>query len=145
MVLSNLDRDLLKSCLDKQPNSWEDFVERFLGLVKLVVDSTAVERGFVITKPESDELVAEVFQIFLADDMAILRQFRGQSSLGTYLVVVSRRIATSELHQRRRRLGDVETPQAPRSGDGNLVASGQPNEQVPVGQREKKVAANESN
>ncbi len=97
MVLSNLDRELLKSCLEKQAGSWEDFVERFLGLIKLVVLSSAEIRSISLSDADCDELVTEVFRDLLADDMAILRQFREQSSLGTYLVVTSRRMVVRKL------------------------------------------------
>ena len=38
-----------------------------------------------------EDLVAEVFAALLADDFAVLRRFRGQSSLATYLTVIARR------------------------------------------------------
>lgn len=37
----------------------------------------------------------------LADDYAALRRFRGQSSLATYLTVISRRVVVKELLKRR--------------------------------------------
>jgi RNA polymerase sigma-70 factor (ECF subfamily) len=38
---------------------------------------------------------------FLANDYGVLRRFRGQSSLATYLTVVSRRVVVRELLKRR--------------------------------------------
>jgi RNA polymerase sigma-70 factor, ECF subfamily len=42
-----------------------------------------------------------VFMAILADDHAALRRFRGQSSLATYLTVISRRVVVKELLKRR--------------------------------------------
>lgn len=99
MVLSNLDRDLLKSCLEGTPGGWESFVERYLGLVTYVVTSCARSRAVTLVDNVRDDLVAEVFLGLVENDFATLRRFRGKSSLGTYLVVVSRRIATRKLVQ----------------------------------------------
>ena len=46
---------------------------------------------------DRDDLAAEVFLAIVKDDLALLRRFRGQSSLATYLPVVSRRIVVHEL------------------------------------------------
>jgi RNA polymerase sigma-70 factor (ECF subfamily) len=45
-------------------------------------------------------LCAEVFLATLKNDFAILRNFRGKSSLATYLTVVARRIVVKELLSR---------------------------------------------
>ncbi|MEZ6076270.1 MAG: sigma-70 family RNA polymerase sigma factor [Pirellulaceae bacterium] len=49
-----------------------------------------------------DDLVAEIMLGLVDQDYAVLRRFRGQSSLGTYLVVISRRIAVRKLAKMRR-------------------------------------------
>src|SRR5205807_1713833 len=36
--LTPLDRDLLKRCLNHEPGSWNDFVDRFLGLIYHVIN-----------------------------------------------------------------------------------------------------------
>ena len=48
-----------------------------------------------------DDLVADVFVSWIDRDFAILRRFRGQSSLATYLAVVSRRVVLRRLSQLR--------------------------------------------
>jgi RNA polymerase sigma-70 factor (ECF subfamily) len=48
-----------------------------------------------------DDLCAEVFLAILADDFAILRRFKEESSLATYLAVISRRIVVREIVRRR--------------------------------------------
>lgn len=101
MALSEIDRSLLKRCIERRPRAWEDFVDRFLGLAAHVVNHTAQSRSIRLTLQDTEDLVAEVFLAVVANDFAILRRFRGQSSLATYLTVVARRIVVRELLRRK--------------------------------------------
>lgn len=101
MSLSNLDRELLEQCLNRTPDAWKDFTDRFLGLVLHVVNQTATARNLQITPESRDDLVADVFLAVLDKDFAVLRKFRGHSSLATYLTVVARRIVVRRLAQLR--------------------------------------------
>ncbi|NIP85174.1 MAG: sigma-70 family RNA polymerase sigma factor [Planctomycetales bacterium] len=100
MALSEIDRTLLERCLSRQREGWNEFVDRFLGLVVHVVDHTAQARSLEITPQDQEELVAEVLLEILADDFGVLRRFRGQSSLATYLTVIARRVVVRELLKR---------------------------------------------
>ncbi len=100
MALSEIDRNLLERCLARKPKAWEDFVDRFLGLVVHVVNHTARARSIRMTPADQDDLCAEVFLAILKNDFALLRNFRGRSSLATYLTVVARRIVVRELLSR---------------------------------------------
>ena len=108
MGLSEIDRHLLQRCLERRPRAWEDFVDRFMGLVVHVVNHSARARSVRLATGDRDDLCAEVFLAVLQNDLAILRNFRGQSSLATYLTVVARRIVVREILARRStaRLGD---------------------------------------
>lgn len=101
MALSEIDRNLLHRCLMREPRSWEDFVDRFLGLVVHVVDHTAQCRSVRLTDEDREDVCAEVFLTLLNDDFAVLRHFRGESSLATYLTVISRRVVVREMLKRR--------------------------------------------
>ena len=97
MALSEIDRNLLERCLQRKPRAWEDFVDRFLGLVVHVVNHTARARSIRLSADDRDDLSAEVFLTIIKNDFAVLRNFRGKSSLATYLTVVARRIVVHEL------------------------------------------------
>lgn len=97
MVLSDLDRDLLARCLSEQEGAWEAFIDRYLALITHVVSRTAELRHAKLPAEIRDDMVAEILLALVDDNFAILRRFKGQSSLGTYLVVVSRRIAARRL------------------------------------------------
>jgi RNA polymerase sigma-70 factor (ECF subfamily) len=101
VAFSDIDRQLLQRCLARQPRAWEDFVDRFLGLVVHVVNHTTRSRSIAVASQDMEDLAAEVFAALLADDLAVLRRFRGQSSLATYLTVIARRVVVRELLKRR--------------------------------------------
>lgn len=100
MALSEFDRNLLQRCLAREPRSWENFVDRFLGLVLHVVNHTALARSMRLTDQDREDLVAEVFLSIVRDEFALLRRFRGKSSLATYLTVVARRVVVRHLMKR---------------------------------------------
>ncbi len=101
MALSEIDRNLLERCLQRKPRAWEDFVDRFMGLVVHVVSHTALARSVQLASHDRDDLCADVFVAVVQNDFALLRNFRGHSSLATYLTVVARRIVVKELLARR--------------------------------------------
>ena len=92
MGLSEIDRNLLERCLLRKPRAWEDFVDRFMGLVVHVVNHTAQAKNLRLAVEDRDDFCADVFVTVVRDDFALLRKFRGNSSLATYLAVVARRI-----------------------------------------------------
>lgn len=91
----------MQRCLTRQPRAWEDFVDRFLGLVIHVVNHTSHARSIAVSPEDLEDLSAEVFAAILEDDFGVLRRFRGQSSLATYLTVIARRAVVRELLKRR--------------------------------------------
>ena len=101
MSLSDVDRELLQRCLDRAPRAWQNFVDRFLGLVVHVVNHTAQTRQVSIDASTRDDLVAEVFLELVQNDFATLRRFRRGCSLATYLTVIARRVIVRRLMQMR--------------------------------------------
>ena len=97
MALSDIDRNLLERCLTGQARSWEDFVDRFMGLVIHVINHSAQARSIRLAPEDREDLCAEVFLTVIKDDFGVLRRFRGQSSLATYLAVVARRVVVRHL------------------------------------------------
>lgn len=112
MALTNLDRELLRRCLAKQPGAWNDFVDRFLGLIFHVVQHTAHLRSMPLKPEDTEDLASEVLLQIVANDYAVLKQFRGLSSLSTYLTVIARRSCVQEL-ARRMAAREVQTASPP--------------------------------
>ncbi len=101
MALSEFDRDLIERCLSRAPHAWEAFVDRYIGLVIHTINHTAKSRSLLITDPDIEDYTAEVFLQLVKDDYSVLRNFRGNSSLATYLAVIVRRIVVREVVKRR--------------------------------------------
>ena len=100
MAFTARDRELLKRCLNHERGAWNDFVDRFLGLIYHVVHHTAHVRSVLLSPEDIEDVVAEILLQIVAGDYAVLRHFRGQSSLATYLTVIARRGCVHELTRR---------------------------------------------
>ncbi len=99
-----VDRDLLKRCLSRDPGSWNDFVDRFLSLIYHVIGYTAHLRSVRLNPEDVEDIAHDVLVQIVANNYRVLREFRGEASLATYLTVVARRICIQELvkHQHAR-------------------------------------------
>jgi RNA polymerase sigma-70 factor, ECF subfamily len=93
-------RDLLRRCLTHEPGAWNEFVDHFLGLIYHVIHHTAHLRSVPLRPEDVEDLAAEILLQLVAKDYHVLREFRGKSSLATYLTVVARRICVQELAKR---------------------------------------------
>jgi RNA polymerase sigma-70 factor (ECF subfamily) len=120
VALTKSDRDLLNRCLHRQPGSWNDFVDRYLGLIYHVIHHTAHLRSSPLNPEDVEDLAAEILLQIIAADYNVLRQFKGHSSLATYLTVIARRICVHELARRTTarevqpndaHLDEIETPE----------------------------------
>lgn len=110
MAFTETDRRLLSRCLSRESGAWEEFVDRFVGVFHHVVRHTAHCRSVSITPHDIEDVCAEIFLTLLKKDFAVLRHFKGNSSLSTYLAVVGRRIAVKAIAERRKseELGHVK-------------------------------------
>jgi RNA polymerase sigma-70 factor (ECF subfamily) len=120
VALSEIDRSLLDRCLSRKARAWEDFVDRFMGLVVHVINHTAQCRSINLSAADREDLAAEVFLAIIDNDMAVLRHFRGRSSLATYLTVIARRVVVRKLVE-----GRLSVPL------GDMVAQAESDEDAP--------------
>jgi RNA polymerase sigma-70 factor (ECF subfamily) len=122
VALSDIDRNLLARCLAKKPDAWKDFVDRFTGLVIHVIHHSAQCRSLRLSPEDREDLASDVFLEIVRNDFALLRHFRGESSLATYLTVIARRVVVHQLLNRKNLstlAGAVESASASHSGNGN--------------------------
>lgn len=122
-----VDRDLLKRCLNKDPGSWNDFVDRFLSLIYHAIGYTAHLRSVRLSPEDVEDIAAEVLLKIVASNFKLLREFRGQASLATYLTVIARRICIHELARR------VQVKDAIRRGESRIM-EGEPDD-APAAQK----------
>ena len=102
MPLRDIDRNLIDRCLRKEPGAWNDFVDRYMGLIYHVIQHAAHARSRVVSSEDVEDIAAEVLLKIVDDDYLVLKRFKGISSLPTYLTVIARRIAVKELIRRHR-------------------------------------------
>jgi RNA polymerase sigma-70 factor, ECF subfamily len=101
MALSEIDRSLIERCLARDPSGWKEFVDRYLRLFQHVVQHSAQCRSVVLQPGDMDDLCAEIFLAVISDDFGLLRKFRGESSLSSYLVVIARRVAVKVMSRQK--------------------------------------------
>ncbi|MGL6075510.1 MAG: RNA polymerase sigma factor [Fimbriiglobus sp.] len=118
MSLTPVDRELLASCLAKKPGSWNDFVDRFLGLFYHVIQSTAHLRSARLTAEDTEDIASEVLLQLIAGDFKALREFQGNSSLATYLTVIARRTTIHELNRRQAVREEIKAGASANVSDG---------------------------
>jgi RNA polymerase sigma-70 factor (ECF subfamily) len=98
--LTAVDRTLLQRCLQHHKGAWNDFVDRYLGLVYHVIHFTAHQRSVPLQPEDVEDMASEVLLQIVANNYQVLHQFRGQSSFSAYLTVIARRICVQELSRR---------------------------------------------
>jgi RNA polymerase sigma-70 factor, ECF subfamily len=101
VALTAIDRSILQRCLQHDVGAWNDFVDRFLGLVYHVIHYTAHLRSNPLKPDVVEDIAQEIMTEIAASDYALLKAFRGKSSLATYLTVIARRICVREFSKRR--------------------------------------------
>ncbi len=100
--LSEIDRKLIDRCLGREPGAWNDFVDRYVGLIYHVIQHVAQARSRVVAPADLEDIAAEVLLRIVDDDYEILRKYKGASSLPTYLTVIARRTCVKEMVKRQR-------------------------------------------
>ena len=102
MPLSDIDRRLLDRCLAHEPGAWNDFVDRYMGLIYHVIHHVSHARSVVLRPADVEDVAADIFLAVVDDDYRLLRGFRGESALPTYLAVVARRVCVKAVVKRQR-------------------------------------------
>ncbi len=124
MPLREIDRQLIDRCLRKDPGAWNDFVDRYMGLIYHVIHHVSHARSIVLSTPDLEDIAAEIFLEIVDDEYGVLRRFKGGSSLPTYLTVVARRICVKEVIKRQREaeLGHSSAHRAVTGEEGSTEA-----------------------
>jgi RNA polymerase sigma-70 factor (ECF subfamily) len=100
--LRDIDSKLIDRCLGKEPGAWNDFVDRYMGLIYHVIQHVAYARSRLLSSEDVEDIAAEILLKIVANDYSVLKKFKGMSSLPTYLTVVARRTCVKELIKRHR-------------------------------------------
>ena len=60
MALTSVDRALLQRCLQHDTGAWNDFVDRFLGLIYHTIHHTAHLRSVTLRPEDTEDVAAEI-------------------------------------------------------------------------------------
>jgi RNA polymerase sigma-70 factor (ECF subfamily) len=112
----------LDRCLRHEAGAWKTFVDQFLGLIFHAVRHTGLLVGMPLRPADAEDIVAEVLLQIIKGDFAVLRRFRGQSSLATYLTVIARRVCLHELNRLAAERMPVQAPDRPQAEADRLTA-----------------------
>lgn len=129
MPLCDIDRQLIDRCLRKEPGAWNDFVDRYMGLIYHVIHHVSHARSIALSPADIEDIAAEIFLAIVDDDYGVLKRFNGASALPTYLTVVARRVCVKEVIKRHREaeLGHTNAHRAivgeDGSGEAEAIAS----------------------
>lgn len=96
------DLRLVRKLLTQQKKAWHEFVQRFQDLVYARVHQTLERARVQYDRSDVEDIFAEVFSSLLANDARSLRNFRGESSLATWLAVVTQRVCNRQIRKLQR-------------------------------------------
>ncbi|MGL6226411.1 MAG: hypothetical protein ACRC10_07275 [Thermoguttaceae bacterium] len=91
MYLAELDNDILSNCLLSKQRGWENFIDRFMGLVLHVIDDTATTQNRSFNEKEREMCCVAIFQSFRANNFLLLRNYQKGATLSSYLTIIARR------------------------------------------------------
>ena len=86
-----------------------------MGLIYHVIQHVAYARSRLLSSEDVEDVAAEILLKIVDNDYAVLKKFKGMSSLPTYLTVIARRTCVKELIKRHREeeLGHANAHRAP--------------------------------
>jgi len=93
-----MDTEILNNCIAGGPRGWENFVDRFTGLVFHVINHVYRMRFQNVSPTEREAVCAMVFAALHHDHYRLLKHYRGKSTVSGFLSVVARRIVVRHLN-----------------------------------------------
>jgi RNA polymerase sigma-70 factor (ECF subfamily) len=114
--------ELVRQCLAGRDEAWDDLVRDYAPGALAAVKAALRQRGHGPDAALEDEVVADCFEELAKEDARVLRSFRGDSGLATFVSVVASRRAFRVLRDRLRHGKAVDRKaeqdlHAPRGGE----------------------------
>lgn len=113
------DMDLARRCTEGDEAAWAELFDAYAPVLLGRITAFLRTRGLPFPQTnEAEEVLSRVFTGLVARDCAVLRSYRGESGLGTWLSVVSIRTAQNYLRSearekaRRSRVAELEPASA---------------------------------
>lgn len=94
--------DLVRACAEGDAAAWERFVDRYGALIGSLARRMLARRTGLASDADVDEVAAGVFLALLKGDRRLLRRYRPEFRVSTYLGVICRTEASRYLRTSRR-------------------------------------------
>jgi RNA polymerase sigma-70 factor (ECF subfamily) len=94
--------ELVRECLAGRDTAWERLLREYSAGSLAAVKAALRQRGHGSDAALEDELVADCFEELAREDSKVLRSFRGESGLATFISVIATRRAFRVLRDRLR-------------------------------------------
>ena len=94
----------MRACAEGDARAWERFVDRFGGLIATLARRMLVRRTGRASDTDVDEVAAGVFLALLKGDRRLLRRYRAEYRVSTYLGVICRTEVGRQLRGASRRM-----------------------------------------
>jgi len=97
MKTSEQDIKLARECINGSPTAWNEFVERFSGLVMWSIKDRLSKSGYRFTNNDSEDILQEVFLSIYKENK--LARIKNLSKIAPWIVVLSGNIAINKIIQ----------------------------------------------
>ena len=76
MPLRDIDRNLIDRCLKKEPGAWNDFVDRYMGLIYHVIHHASHSRSRILSSEDVEDIAAEILLKIVDNDYSIAQEIQ---------------------------------------------------------------------
>jgi len=97
MLISDLDKNIIKGCLKGQANAWEKFTQRFSGLVKWSIKTWLDKYGYSYTASDTEDIAQEVFLSLYHKNK--LKQLKDTSRIAPWLSIIAGNAAVNYMER----------------------------------------------
>lgn len=101
-TVGNNERAFIQKLLQRDQQSWDDFLGRYHKLIVSRILAACRESGNSARPDLVEECGAEVMAVLFQGDLSSLRQFKGRCKLSTWLAVIVRRTTLDVLRRQRK-------------------------------------------
>ena len=97
------ERDLLKRCLERRPDAWDEFIRRYHPVIEGAIRFTFLRCVFSVPEHDVANVVQDLYSRLYDDDFRRLRSFEARCPLGAWLKSLAVRHALNTIRDEKLR------------------------------------------
>jgi RNA polymerase sigma-70 factor (ECF subfamily) len=97
------ERELLRRCLERRPEAWDEFIRRYHALLEGAIRFTFVRCVFSVPEHDVANVVQDLYTRLYEDDFRRLRSFQSRCPLGAWLKSLAVRHALNTIRDEKLR------------------------------------------